>query len=52
MAMLSSVKIDIGKKVASCSRLSQKRFGSITSDEWSASNSDFEKENDVKAVRL
>ena len=52
MATLSPVKIDTGKKVASFSHLYRKRFGSITSDEWSDSDSDFEKEKDVKAVRL
>ena len=31
-------------------RVSRKGFGSIASDEWSDSGSDFEKENDAKAV--
>ena len=49
MAMLSPVEIDIGRKVASCS---WKQFGSIIPDGWSDSDSDFEKENDAKAVDL
>ena len=36
--------------MASCSCVSRKRFGSITPVGWSDSDSDFEKENDVKAV--
>ena len=36
--------------MTSCSCISQKRFGSITPVGWSDSDSDFEKENDVKAV--
>ena len=50
MATLSPVEIDNGKKVASGLRVSQKRFGSITPVGWSDSNSDFEKENDAKAI--
>ena len=50
MAVLSPVEIDIGKKVASCLRISQKRFGSIAPVGWSDSNSNFEKDNDVKAI--
>ena len=49
-AMLSPVEIDIERKVASCLRVSQKRFGSIVPDGWSDSDSDFEKENNAKAV--
>ena len=36
--------------MTSCLCISQKRFGSITPVGWSDSDSDFEKENDVKAV--
>ena len=50
MAMLSPAENDIGRKVASCSRASWKRFGSIASNEWSDSDSNFEKENDAKAA--
>ena len=50
MAMLSPVENDNGKKVVSCSRVSQKRFGSTAPDGWSDSDSNFEKENNAKPV--
>ena len=36
--------------MASCSRVSQNRFGSIAPVGWSDSDCDFEKENDTKAI--
>ena len=50
MAGLSPGENDIGKKVASCLRISRKRFGSIAPVGWSDSDSNFEKDNDVKAI--
>ena len=50
MATLSPVENDNGKKVASCLHISRKRFGSVAPVGLSDSNSDFEKENDAKAI--
>ena len=50
MATLSPVENDNGKKVVSCLQVSRKRFGSIAPVGWSDSDSDFEKENDAKAI--
>ena len=50
MAMLSLLEIDIQRKVASCSCVFWKQFGSIALDEWSNSDSNFEEENNAKAV--
>ena len=36
--------------MVSCLRISRKRFGSIALVGWSDSDSDFEKENDAKAI--
>ena len=49
MATLSPVENDNGK-VASYLRVSRKRFGSIALVGWSDSDSNFEKENDTKAI--
>ena len=49
-AMLSTVENDNGKKVASCLHISRKRFGSIAPVGWSDSDSNYEKENDVKTI--
>ena len=48
MAKQSVVGIDVEKQVASCSRASRQRFGSMAPAGWSDtdSDSDFEKEND------
>ena len=48
--MLSPVENGNGKKVASCFHVSRKRFRSIAPVGWSDSDSDYEKENDVKTI--
>ena len=47
---MALIEIDIEKKVNSCSRESRKRFGSVSPDGWSDSDSNSDFENDPSAA--